>query len=73
MWKDAAFIHVTGAAAAPGRITAVERSCPTAKVGAVAALCWNSCEEIAHVQGQRNPSEMVGAERGHQRADTLKP
>ena len=30
-------------------------------------------EEIAHVQGKRNPSEMVGGARGHQRADTLKP
>ena len=25
------------------------------------------------VQGKRNPSEMVGIERGHQRAETLKP
>ena len=25
------------------------------------------------VQGKRNPSKMVGAVRGHQRADTLKP
>ena len=25
------------------------------------------------VQGKRNPSEMVGVARGHQRADTLKP
>ena len=30
-------------------------------------------EEIPHVQGKRNPSEMVGAERGHKRADRLKP
>ena len=37
-----------------------------------AALCWSSCEEIPHIQGKRNPSKMVGAERGHQRADTLK-
>ena len=41
--------------------------------GAVAVLCWSSCEEIPHVQGKRNPSKMVGAERGHQRADRLKP
>ena len=27
---------------------------------------------IPHVQGKRNPSKMVGAERGHQRADGLK-
>ena len=29
-------------------------------------------EEIPHVQGKRNPSKTVGAERGHQRADRLK-
>ena len=29
-------------------------------------------EEIAHVQGKRNQSEMVGVARGNQRADTLK-
>ena len=33
----------------------------------------SSHEKIAHVQGKRNPSKMVGAERGHQRADRLKP
>ena len=26
-----------------------------------------------HAQGKRNPSKMVGAKRGHQRADRLKP
>ena len=36
-------------------------------------LCWSSREEIPHTQGKRNPSKMVGAARGHQRADTLKP
>ena len=36
-------------------------------------LCCGSCEEIPHVQGKRNPSKTVGAERGHQRADRLKP
>ena len=30
-------------------------------------------EEIPHVQGKRNPSKMVSTERGHQRADRLKP
>ena len=39
----------------------------------MAALCWNSREEIPHVHGKRNPSKAVGAARGHQRADTLKP
>ena len=34
---------------------------PRPRSGAVAALCWRSCEEIPHVQGQRNPSKMVGA------------
>ena len=34
-------------------------------------LCWNSCEEIPYIQGERNPSKMVGVVRGHQRADTL--
>ena len=41
--------------------------------GAMAALCWSSCEEIPHVQGKRNPSKTVGVARGHQRVDTLKP
>ena len=39
----------------------------------MAALCWSSCEEIPLVRGKRNPSKAVGAARGHQRADTLKP
>ena len=39
----------------------------------MAALCWNSSEEIPHAQGKRNPSEMVGVARQHQRADTLTP
>ena len=29
--------------------------------------------KISHVQGKRNPSKTVGTERGHQRADRLKP
>jgi len=39
----------------------------------VAALCCSSHEEIPHAQGKRNPSKMVGVERGYQRVDTLKP
>ena len=39
----------------------------------MAALCWNSCEEIPHAQGKRNPRKMVGVARGHQRANTLIP
>ena len=30
--------------------------------GAVAVQCWSDCEEIPHIQGQRSPSKMVGAE-----------
>ena len=41
-------------------------------LGAAAALCWSSLEEIPHVQGKRNPSKTVGVARGHRRADTLK-
>ena len=36
-------------------------------------LCWSSHEEIPPAQGKRNPSNIVGVARGHQRADTLKP
>ena len=39
----------------------------------MAAHCWSSREEIAHVQGKRNPSKTVSVARGHQRANTLKP
>ena len=39
----------------------------------MAALCWNSHEEIPQVRGKRNPSKTVGVARGHQRANTLKP
>ena len=39
----------------------------------MAALCWSNHEEIPHVQGKRNLSKMVGTERGHQRAERLKP
>ena len=30
-------------------------------------------EEIPHIQDKRNPTKVVGPERGHQRADRLKP
>ena len=30
-------------------------------------------EEIPHFQGKRNPNKTVSAERGHQKADRLKP
>ena len=38
-----------------------------------AAFCWSNREEIPHIQGNRNPSKTVGTERGHQRAERLKP
>ena len=44
-----------------------ERSYPMSKVRS------GGREEILHVQSKRNPSKMVGAERGHQRADRLNP
>ena len=44
-----------------------KRSYPTSKVSG------GGQEELPHVQGKRNPSKMVGTERGHQRADRLKP
>ena len=40
---------------------------------AAAAQSRSSREERPHIQGQRNPSKTVGTERGHQRADRLKP
>ena len=46
---------------------------PVSKVGAAAAFCWSSHDEIPHVQGKRNPNKTVGVVRGHQRAETLKP
>ena len=42
-------------------------------VGAVASWHWSCQEEILHIQGQRNPREMVSTGRGHQRAGRLKP
>ena len=35
--------------------------------------CRSGREELPHVQGKRNPSKAVGTERGHQRADRLRP
>ena len=36
-------------------------------------LCWSSREERPRIQGKRNPSKTVGAERGHQKTDGWKP
>ena len=49
------------------------RRYPSFKVRSSSLLCWNSPEEIPHVQRKRNPSKMVSVAKGHQRADTLKP
>ena len=51
---------------------ATKRSYPTSKVKSRGCALLESSEVIPHVQGKRNPSKMVGAERGHQRADRLK-
>ena len=42
---------------------------PHPKSWAAAVLCWSSREEIPPIQGKRNPSKMVGVERGPQRAE----
>ena len=44
-----------------------ERSYPMSKVRG------GGRKELSHVQGKRNPSKMVGTERGHHRADRLQP
>ena len=44
-----------------------KRRYPTSKVRS------SGREEIPQVQGKRNPSKIVGTERGHQRAERLKP
>ena len=64
-WEE--LLHVQGQEGWPWGDTLHPRK------GAVAALCWSSCEVIPHVQGKRNPSKTVGVLREHQRADTLKP
>ena len=39
----------------------VGRHLPTEPTGKSQVLCWTNRVEIPHVQGQRNPSKMVGA------------
>ena len=46
---------------------------PCPRSGVVAVLCWSSHEELLHVQDKRSSSKIVGAERGRQRTDRLKP
>ena len=55
------------------KLDSIFKSKDVTLLGAVAALCWSSHEEMPHVQGKRNPRKMVGVARRHQRADTLKP
>ena len=50
-----------------------ERSSPMSKVRSSSFALLEQPWRILHVQGKRNPSKMVGTERGHQRADRLKP
>ena len=57
--------HLQGAAAAGHR--RAEGSYSTFKVRR------GGREEIPYVRGKRHPSKTVGVEKGHQRADALKP
>ena len=43
------------------------------KVRSSGCVLLEQSEEIPLVQGKRNPSKTVGSERGHQRAERLKP
>ena len=74
LWPN---LHSTGMAERatphPRSGAVAERSYLTSKVRSVAVLCWSSHEEILHIQGKRNPSKTVGAKRGHQGTDRLKP
>ena len=46
---------------------------PCSRSGTVPKCCWSIPEEMPHIQAKRNASKMVGTERGHQKADRLKP
>ena len=52
---------------------AAKRRYHTSKVRSSGCALLEQCEEIPHIQGKRNPVKPVGTERGHQRADRLKP
>ena len=70
--------HARGQGWRPGGATLRPRSwaggaTPCPRYEAAAVLCWSSHEAIPHIQGKRKPSKTVGTERGHQRADRLKP
>ena len=59
-----------GVTPCPGSGAAAERSYPTFKVRS--SSCALLGEEKLHVQGKRNPSKTVGAERRHQKVDRLR-
>ena len=60
-----------GVSAARGAAVALrDTPCPTS--GAAAVLRWTGCEEILHIQGQRNPSETGGAGAAVRRYPTSK-
>ena len=46
---------------------------PYVQVRGGSCALLESSEETPHVQSKRSPSKTVSAERGHQRADRLKP
>ena len=50
-----------------------ERRYPMSQLRNSGCAFLEQLEDIPHVQGKRNPTKTVGAERGHQRADRLKP
>ena len=62
-----------GATRCPRSGVGLRGATPHWSSGEAAALCCSSHEEIPHIQGKRNPSKMVGTEKGHQKADRLKP
>ena len=62
-----------GATPCPRSGAVAQRSYPTSEVRSSSCAFLSSHEETPHVQGKRNPSKMVGTEKGDQRADRLKP
>ena len=61
--------QLRGATPRPRSGVAATRRYHRSKVRSSGWALLESCEEIPHIQGKRNPSKMVSAERGHQRAD----
>ena len=70
------YLHIYGAASSSCAVLeqqAAERRYPTFKARSSGCALLEQHEEITHVPGKKNPSKRVGAKRGHQRADRLKP